>query len=441
MMSETFRPVACLVALVGFLSHAAFGQSIPGITTQRVTSGFVRPVGCMMAPGDNNRLFVVEQGGTIQIVRLSVGTKTLFLDISSLLATTGERGLLGLAFHPQYTRNHKFYVNYTGLDAGATHIVEYQSKPGQPEVADPATARSILKFSQPQANHNGGWLGFGPDGYLYIATGDGGGSYDMAAGHTSLTGNAQDTTDNLLGKLLRIDVNLDDFPGDSIRNYGIPATNPFVGIAGDDEIWAYGLRNPWRCSFDRQTGDLYIGDVGQTLKEEIDFQPHGAAGGRNYGWRLREGTVATPMDGIGGTAPAGAIEPLYDYDHGAHALEGNAVTGGYCYRGPITSLQGIYFFGDYVRGHLWSFRTNGSSITEFKDWTTALKPSTGTINNVSSFGEDNWGNLYIVDIDGEIYRVVQVRPSVDAILREKLLAIVTQPPAKSRIAKSAPAAR
>lgn len=434
MLAITHIPfVAAGLSVSLMLSGLAAAQSTT-VTTRRLSAGLSKPLFCTMAPGDYNRLFVVEQDGRIKILRLGDNSVTTFLDINSLLATGGERGLLGLAFHPQYASNRKFYVNYTGTDAGALHIVEYQARAGLPEQANAASARPILTFTHPQSNHNGGWLGFGPDGYLYISTGDGGNAYDMGTGHTTDTGNAQDITNNLLGKILRIDVNQDSFPADSTRNYGIPPTNPFVGITGDDEIWAFGLRNPWRCSFDRQTGDLYIGDVGQGTREEIDFQPAGAAGGRNYGWRLREGTIETPMSGIGGPSPSGAIEPVYDYAHGAGPLQGNSVTGGYVYRGPIQPLRGIYFFADF-RGRIWSFRMNGSTIQEFTDWTTALKPAVGTITNISSFGEDNWGNLYIIDyFDGEIYGLVQSRPAIQTVIRENLIAVLTQPPSRSRSA-------
>lgn len=422
-----------VIASLGLTSTPNAEAQQAGITTQRMATGFLKPVFCTTPIGDNNRLFIVEQGGKIQILKIATGAKTTFLDITSLLATGGERGLLGLAFHPQYSRNRKFYIYYTGSASGEIHVAEYLAKSGLPDQADPASAKQIMSFTHPQANHNAGWLGFGPDGYLYISSGDGGNSYDTGPGHVEPDGNAQTITGTFLGKLLRVDVNSDAFPADATKNYAIPPTNPFVGVTGDDEIWAYGLRNPWRCSFDRLTGDLYIGDVGQNAREEVNFQPKTAPGGRNYGWRLREGTIESPMMGIGGDAPSGAIEPVYDYTHGTGALQGNAVTGGYCYRGPITSLRGIYFFGDYIRGRIWSFRMNGSTaIQEFTDWTTALKPSVGTINNPSSFGEDNWGNLYIVDLDGDLFRVVQIRPAIQTVIRDNIIGMLTQPPARAR---------
>ncbi len=417
-------------------SGVALADVIPGISTQRVATGFVKPVFCTAPAGDFNRLFVVEKGGRIQILKLADGSRSTFLDITPLVATGGEQGLLCLAFHPSYATNRRFFVNYTGVAAGETRIVEYRAMAGAPDQADPASARLILTFSQPQANHNGGWLGFARGGSLFIATGDGGGANDSATGHTAETGNSQDITDNLLGKILRIDVNRDDFPTDPNRNYGIPSTNPFVNKTGDDEIWAYGLRNPWRCSIDRVTNNQYIGDVGQNAREEINFQPGTAGGGRNFGWRLREGTIANPAAGIGGPAPPGAFEPVYDYAHGSGPLEGNSVTGGYVYRGPIAALNdgtsfGTYFFADFVSGRIWSFQVNGSTIRQFTDWTMALRPVVGTITNVSSFGEDAAGNLYLVDYDGELFKIVQTTapsPMLQTVVKEAILRVLTEPP-------------
>jgi glucose/arabinose dehydrogenase len=266
-------------------------------------------------------------------------------------------------------------------------------------------------------------MGFGPDGFLYIASGDGGGSFDSGSGHTSGTGNAQDITANLLGKILRIDVNGDDFPADPARNYAIPAGNPFAGVVtGDDEIWAYGLRNPWRSSFDRATGDFYIGDVGQGLCEEVNVHPASTPAGANYGWRLREGVIQTPN--VGGPRPLGAIDPIMDYPHDADlnacsdpgaGFQGVAVTGGYVYRGPVPELQGIYFFADFGTGRVWSMRYDGSdpstfdgtNYTELDDNTgePEFTPNVGTIGSVSSFGEDAQGNLYVIDLGGEVFYI------------------------------------
>ncbi len=235
---------------------------------------------------------------------------------------------------------------------------------------------------------------------LYIASGDGGGSNDPG-------NNAQDITNNLLGKMLRLDVDGDDFPSDADRNYAIPPSNPFVGITGDDEIWAYGLRNPWRCSFDRKTGDLWIGDVGQNAREEIDFQSASSTGGENYGWRLREGNIQNPA-GVGGPIPPGYVGPVYDYlqppTGSATEFQGRSVTGGYLYRGPVSALRGRYVFADYRDNQLWTFDPENPPGTVAR--INALYPANvGTLNSVASFGEDAAGNLYAVDIvGGEVFR-------------------------------------
>ena len=278
---------------------------------------------------------------------------------------------MGLAFHPDYATNGRFYVNVTtAAGGGDTSIREYTRQTA--DIADAASARVLIAIDQPFTNHNGGWMGFSPvDGLLYITSGDGGSGGDPQ-------NNAQTITNNLLGKLLRIDP-----LGNNSSNgqYGIPASNPFVGITGDDEIWAYGLRNPWRCSFDSLTGDLYIADVGQGAKEEIDVQPASNLGGTNYGWRVREGTN-------GGALP-GAIDPVYDYGHGTGNLEGFSVTGGYLYRGPIAALNGHYFFADYVSDRIWSFKWDGSpqsshdgtNYSNFIDWTDQITTDFGSAHN------------------------------------------------------------
>jgi glucose/arabinose dehydrogenase len=407
---------ALALAATWFASSAAAQP----LTVERVVAGLSRPVFVTMPPGDMNRLFIVEQhSGLIRIYdrvnEMLLGTE--FLDVPGL-STGNEQGLLGLAFHPNYGSNGFFYVNFTDNIDDSTHVVRYQANdPNNPNIADAGSATEVLSFSQPQSNHNGGWIGFGPDGYLYIASGDGGGANDQGSGHTEPGGNAQDIDGNFLGKMLRIDVDGDDFPGDPDRNYAVPATNPFVGIAGDDEIWAYGLRNPWRNSFDQMTGDLYIGDVGQGVREEINVQPAASSGGENYGWRLREGTIQTPGS-VGGAKPAGAIDPIYDYPHGGGPTEGFVVTGGYVYRGPILSLQGRYFFSDYATERIWSLVWDGSApnafdgtnYTDFVDHTDTMIVDAGTVDEVASFGEDPAGNLFIVDLGGEVFQITGAGP-------------------------------
>ena len=386
----------------------AAGTGIEAMTTVRVAGNLDHVVFATHAPGDYTRLFIVEKQGRIKVLNLKTGVlnATLFLDIDSLvgggLSTNDERGLLGLAFHPDYQNNGYFYVDYTN-NSGRTTIARY-SVSDDPEVADPGSALILLTIFQPFSNHNGGWIGFGPnDGFLYISTGDGGSAGDPG-------NRAQDITNQLLGKMLRIDVDGNDGPG---GNYGIPAGNPFVGITGDDEIWAYGLRNPWRSSFDRATGDLYIADVGQNAWEEIDFQPADSTGGENYGWRCYEGDHTF---NTGGCPPAKTmVFPIHEY---SHAL-GRSLTGGYVYRGcAIPTLDGTYFFADYVFTRLWSFTYEGNNVLNFTSRIAELSPSSDgfSINQISSFGEDARGELYIVDqgsgFDGQVFKVVPVKPTI-----------------------------
>ncbi|MBZ0172726.1 MAG: PQQ-dependent sugar dehydrogenase, partial [Phycisphaerales bacterium] len=244
---------------------------------------------------------------------------------------------------------------------------------------------------QPFSNHNGGWIGFGPDGYLYIGMGDGGSANDPG-------NRAQDITDQLLGKMLRLDVDGDDFPGDATRNYAIPPSNPFVGVTGDDEIWAYGLRNPWRNAFDRATGDFWMGDVGQNAIEEIDFQPANSNGGENYGWRCYEGN--NPFI-TGGCAPANTmVFPIHTYTHSS----GCSVSGGEVYRGcAIPELDGTYFFADYCTARVWSLKYDGVNVTDFEDRTFELAAGSG----ISSFGLDAYGEMYICNLGGQVRRIVR----------------------------------
>jgi glucose/arabinose dehydrogenase len=415
----------------GILSAASLVLLFAGESTladiaglQRVASGLNAPIFVTHAPGDTSRLFIAQRGGAIRILDLNTGVlqPTPFLNMSGI-ATGGEGGFLGLAFHPNYSTEGmpgfgKFYVSITTSGAPLTsRIREFEVSATDPNLANASSLREILSFAQPQDNHNGGWIGFSPlDNYLYIASGDGGGSNDSGSGHTAGTGNAQDTTNNLLGKMLRIDVNGDDFPAEANRNYAIPPTNPFkAGVGdpaddvGDDEIWAYGLRNPFRDSFDRMTGDLWIGDVGQGQREEINFQPANSDGGENYGWRLREGLIQTP--GVGGARPPGNVDPVYDYDRANDAFGGTVVTGGYVYRGPDPTLQGKYFFLDSRNtavasdDNYWMFDPANPFGTVI-NIDSLLVPNTGSPMFPVSFGEDAAGNLYIAYIgSGDVYRI------------------------------------
>ena len=382
----------------------AAGDGIEALTTVRVAANLDHTVFVTYAPGDYTRLFIVEKQGRIKILNLKTGVinAQLFLDIDNLVAggtsTNNEQGLLGLAFHPDYQNNGFFYVYYTSPGT----VIRRYSVSEDPDVADANNSLILLTFSQPFSNHNGGWIGFGPnDGYLYIATGDGGGAGDQG-------NRAQDITNQKLGKMLRIDVD-----GNNAGNYGNPPDNPVVGITGDDEIWAYGLRNPYRSSFDRLTGDLYIGDVGQNAWEEIDFQPADSPGGVNYGWRCYEGDHAF---NLGGCAPMNTMEfPIHEY---SHAL-GFSTTGGNVYRGcDIPTLNGTYFFADYVFPHLWSFAYDGNAVQNFVSRYSELSPSSDgfVINQISGFGEDARGELYIIDqgsgSSGQVFKVIPVDATV-----------------------------
>lgn len=395
---------------IQILALLALRPAAAATSTERVATGINRAVFATAPPGDQARLFVVEQQtGRIEILDLATGTNLgAFLTVGGLATGHNEQGLLGLAFDPDYATNGFFYVNFTASSDGRTIVRRYQVQgdPATSNVADDESDLDILSFSQPGRNHNGGWIGFSPhDGYLYIASGDGGGSNDSGSGHTPGIGNAQDTTDNLLGKMLRIDPSREDEPEEL---YTVPTGNPFVDKTGDDEIWAYGLRNPYRASFDRQTGDLWIGDVGQGAREEIDFQPADSLGEKNYGWRLREGTIATPSAGIGGPPPANNVEPVYDYEHGSGPFEGDAVIGGYVYRGPVDAFGGHYFFADNESHNIWKLDPHAIdiplSVTRVND---DLAPDSGSIAFIGSFGEDAVGNLYIAEVfGGELFKIV-----------------------------------
>ncbi len=394
-------------------------QAQAAFVTTRVASGLSSPIYATHAPGRSDELFIVERGGAIKVLDKTTGivNPTSFLNITDT-DTFFEGGLLGLAFHPDYANNGKLYVNVTtapvvGGTALTTRIREYTVTNPLTDNTANATPNEVLSIGQPGGNHNGGWIGFSPTdagNYLYIMTGDGGGSNDSGTGHTAGIGNAQDITDNLLGKVLRINVDGDDFLGDDTRDYAIPngigaEGNPFVGVAGDDEIWAYGLRNPFRASFDRLTGDLYIGDVGQGAREEIDMQPASSEGGENYGWRLREGDIATPSGGVGGPEPADHVGPIYDYPSlGTGNFTGDSVTGGLLYRGPVTELQGKYIFADFVDQHIWSFdpADPDNTVARIND---DFDPAIGNINSIAAITEDTAGNLYFVDLNGEVFRV------------------------------------
>jgi uncharacterized repeat protein (TIGR01451 family) len=346
-----------------------------------VASGLAQPVQVTHAGDGSDRLFVVEQPGTVRIVKNGTVLSTPFLNLSGQVVAGGERGLLGLAFHPNYRTNGYFYVNYTRAGDGATVIARYRVSPTNPDVAEPSSAQVLMTIAQPYANHNGGQLLFSPvDGYLYVGMGDGGSGGDPL--------NHAQNINTLLGAMLRLDV-------DRGTPYSTPADNPYVGREGRDEIWAIGLRNPWRFSFDRQTGDLYIGDVGQNLWEEIDYQAAATPGGLNFGWRCKEGTH---VYNFSGDCPNLQLtDPISEYSHS----EGHSVTGGFVYRGhDYLALVGRYFYADYVEGKIWSLYKTGSNPDT---WSAGeLELNTGL--NISAFGEDESGELYVLDHTGGTIR-------------------------------------
>lgn len=344
-------------------------------------SGFELPVYLANAGDGSGKIFVVEKAGRIMVIKDGKTLEEPFLDIvHKVRSKESERGLLSVAFHPRYEENGRFFVNYTDLK-GDTIVSEFKIS-SDPDRGDGNSERVLLRIRQPASNHNGGQLQFGPDGYLYIGMGDGGFFGDPS-------GNGQDLG-TLLAKMLRIDV-------DAGKPYGIPADNPFKGVSGArPEIWAYGLRNPWRFSFDPETGDMYIADVGEGKWEEVDFQPGGGRRGENYGWNLLEGSHKFKLPD--GYDTSGLTFPVVEYSHD----EGCSVTGGYVYRGiKSPGLNGTYFFSDYCTGRLWGLRKKSDDSWE---WAEFLE--TGL--SVSSFGEDEAGEMYIIDFGkGDIYRLAE----------------------------------
>ncbi len=384
------------------LTAALVAGAQAGITSERILTGLASPLFVTHAPGDFDRIFIIEQPGRVRIMKNGALLATPFLDITTIVNDSeSEQGLLGLAFDPNYATSGLFYVSYTN-NAGTLVVRQYLVS-ADPDIADGGAFQNVIRITQPQPNHNGGWIGFGPDGLLYVAVGDGGNSNDSGPGH-SAGGNAQDIDANLLGKMLRLDPRGDDFPADSNANYTIPPSNPFVGIAGDDEIWAYGLRNPWRNSFDRVTGELYIGDVGQGQREEVDVQPADSDGGENYGWRCIEGFRCTGLSGCD-CNDINLTAPILDYTHGGGRC---SITGGYVYRGcAIPSMVGSYFYADFCTAQIWTTEYDGVSATTPVERTAQLVPDVGSISFVSSFGEDAYGELYICDLfGGEVFKIV-----------------------------------
>jgi len=381
-------------------SPAGTVPTVPDIELAPFLSGFDNPVYLTNAGDGSGRIFIVERAGKVQVWMHSGVRSVPLLDIvGKVNSTCSECGLLGLAFAPDFATSGVFYVSYTAKEnvappmegedeSGNDTVIERYKVSSDPNIADYNSAETVLAVNQPFRNHNGGQIAFGPDDYLYVGMGDGGSGGDPY-------NNAQNMT-RLLGKMLRIDVT-------GVPTYTIPPDNPFAGVDAlsvtpngapvtpRPEIWALGLRNPWRWSFDRETGDLWIGDVGQGAWEEINFQPAASDGGENYGWRIMEGTHCySPSTGC----PTGGLTlPVTEYAN----TGGSAVTGGYVYRGPQTPLVGTYLFGDFGSGKIWGLVPNGTAWTE--------RELLDTPYNIASFGEDEYGELYLVDYAGGIYRI------------------------------------
>ncbi len=410
-MLKSLVPIRATVALGLMLAvlplvqvKETLAQPPDDLSLVEITNIGARAVAVRNAGDGSNRLFIPQQSGLIWIYDLNTETllNTPFLNIEIPVDDGGnEQGLLGLAFHPNYSSNGYFYVNFTrdpgpGLDR--TAIVRYTVSAGDANIADSGSALTLLEIEQDFSNHNGGDIHFGPDGYLYIGMGDGGSGSDP-------NDRAQDPT-QLLGKMLRIDVDgaLEDFQArDSAKvqlgainkcglvgNYAIPADNPFDADNNTcDEIWAFGLRNPWRFSFDRQTGDMLIGDVGQDAREEVNFQPGGSSGGENYGWDCREGSVFHETC----TDPPTFVEPIIDYPHGVGGI--CSVVGGFVYRGNITGFGGTYVYADVCGAQIWFATEAGGWVPT--EWTES-------VSSPYSFGEDEAGELYLSTASGRVYR-------------------------------------
>ena len=372
----------CLILASGNISANAQSPSAYSVTAAFPNLTFNQPDGIFSDPTNSNRLFVIEQAGVIRVFNnaQNASTSSVFLDISSRVLYGGEQGLLGLAFHPNYSQNGYFYVDYVADNPRRTIIARFTVS-GDENVADQNSEQIILEISQPFSNHKGGQLAFGPDGYLYIGMGDGGSAGDPMGNGQSLT--------TLLGKILRIDVNA---PSEG-RSYGIPNDNPYFGntLGYREEIYAYGFRNPWRFSFDSATGALWVGDVGQNTLEEIDIVEKG----KNYGWNIMEGTLC--FDPAVDCNQTGLTLPVWNYTRD----QGTTIIGGYVYHGSaLPSLDGAYVYGDFGSGRIWALHVNGASAEN------TLLVDSGL--NIASFGTDQNSELYFSAYDGKIYKLTAI---------------------------------
>ncbi|MEL7451787.1 MAG: PQQ-dependent sugar dehydrogenase [Pseudomonadota bacterium] len=384
------------------VTNVAEALAASTLATAQLSDAFDRPVQTVTSPvAGDERILVVEQGGLVRLLDPASGAidSVPFLDVSAEVSNGNEQGLLGLAFSPSFAADQRVFVNLTNT-AGDTEIRSYQTFTATADQVDPATEDVILEIGQPFSNHNAGWIGFANDGLLLIPTGDGGSAGDP-------NGFAQNPA-SLLGKILRIDVTGDDFPGDPLRDYAIPPDNPFTSGGGAPEIFALGLRNPFRASIDGLTGDLYIGDVGQDLIEEVSRIEAGAIGS-NFGWNLREGSQAFN----GGASSPNFTEPLIDYDHGSGIFEGFSIIGGVVYRGSIVALADHYIFADTVTANVWAVAlanlVDGTTVSgangEFIVLTDLLNIDAGTLDTPTNIGLDANGELLLTDLDGDVFRI------------------------------------
>ena len=394
-MNRIFFFIICL--LLNFI--------FPNIGAKKIASGFDKPTYICSFPNHNNYHLVLEQNGTIKIIKNNQILRTYFLDIRDRvhkpLFPGDEMGLLGFAFDPNYIKNNYIYIHYNDKEDN-TIVSRFEVLDG---FANKLSEKNILKLKQPYMNHNGGTISFGEDGYLYIGLGDGGSAGDPEK-------RAQDLT-NLFGSILRIDINVES-------NYLIPKDNPFINIDNvKSEIWSYGLRNPWRFSFDKLTGDMIIGDVGQYLWEEINFESFPSKGGKNYGWNILEGNHCYPEDSE--CDSDGLIMPIFEYPNNANYaktlfgikqpnMDGCSITGGYVYRGnDLKDIYGKYIFGDYCTGKIWSIVINDNEFINLKNHTDSIMESIGKKEfYLSSFGQNNNGEIFIVDYNGTIYQLINI---------------------------------
>lgn len=408
--------VGVLQVLVLCLTTASSQAAIDAI---RIATGFSFPLYVCAPPGDKTRIFVPEQAGLIKIIDLSTNTvlPTPFLDLTDIVPTGQGTGILGMTFDPNYKTNGYFYVSYTTASGGAfgagQSFVSRFSVTSDPNVADPKSLKVVISADQPQHDHNFDWIGFSPrvgdEGNMYICSGDGGASEDNGPNHLEPDGNAQ-SLQTLLGKILRIHIEADG-------SYTIPANNPFVGVPNArPEIFCYGLRNPFRASFDTRNGNFFIGDVGEHAREEVDIvKGNDMIGGQNFGWRYREGLIQNPFY-PDSPPPPNAVDPIFDY---THLDTGHCVIGGYVYHGQIIDLKNLYVFGDFegasgteFAGHIWTFSYKNGVVSNFTDITSQLFPTTiggYTLGPLTSLGVDGMGEIYLTDYNGNVFKIVKSR--------------------------------